>query len=106
MFLFSLIKNMRVMLALGVVLALLVSFGVLKCNQKLEDSRRIKHNNQKRDAYVEKETNRVQIYEERERANFLEKKRVKPGEGKEIKLTPEQIKKKREKNFKELEGIL
>ena len=78
MFLFGLLKN-KVYLYAILIFVFLSLIGVIKCNQKLADKRRMEHNSEKRDKFVEKETDRVKLYQEKEKANLKNVKKVKPG---------------------------
>ena len=130
MFLLSGITS-RIGMALGAVLIIILLFGAHKCNQIREDNARIKHNNEKRDTYVEKEVERIKRYTEKQKDKsakalrlkilnnlYVDKNCITNNQNltkKEImikckrdipKFSPEERKKAIEESFKELEGLL
>ena len=103
-FILNLLNNAKYIIIAAVVALLLVMYGCVKCSHHTQDLARVKHNNQKRDEHVEKDLDRTQLYEQRQKTRFLERKKVKNPKYK--RLTPEELQKARDKNFEDLEGRL
>ena len=90
-----------ILLGTGVLL-ILFGYGCIKCSHIRADKARIDHNNQKRDDYVDKEKTRTYRYSELEKRRLDEAPKVKKYDKK---LTPKQIKDKRDKNIQDMFGL-